>query len=244
MRLSPATVQLLNSGSPIPASPQVIISACLHGEPVRYDGSHKSLHDTLTILTKHLDLKPICPEAGAGLGVPRPPVQLVATDTGELRALGRDDPRLDVTGPLLAFAGQSLLSLGDIPVGYIVKSRSPSCGYQTTPIYRADGQVQGPGSGLHIDYFHRLRPWLQIADEQQLGTTTGCEAFISRCLILEDVRRHVSIGLAGELHDHYRELIIGMGATTQRQLEAALSAEEMVTYWQLFGRGLQSLALS
>ncbi len=67
----------------------VAISACLAGQAVRYDGTDKQFVGAET-LGEMLNLIPICPEVGAGLPVPRPPVQLVSSDTGQ-RALGRDD---------------------------------------------------------------------------------------------------------------------------------------------------------
>lgn len=244
MRLSPASVRLFESAATGTDHPKVAISACLCGEPVRYDGGDKSLQDTLTILNKHLDLQSICPETGAGMGVPRPPVQLVATDSGELRARGRDDAGLDVTRLLLAYGEQSLLSLGESLAGYIVKSRSPSCGFQSTPIHSTDGHPLGTGSGLHIDYFHRQLPWMQITDELQLSDPGGCEGFIARCQVLANVRHQALQGRLVELHAHYTDIVCAMDEATQQRLEVARESGEANAYWQLFGCGLQASGLS
>ena len=80
--------------------PCIAISACLAGEAVRYDGASKPLPDT-DFFERHFQLISVCPEVGAGLSVPRPPVQLVQTQQG-VRALGRDDPSIDVSNTLLA----------------------------------------------------------------------------------------------------------------------------------------------
>ena len=56
--------------------PCVGISACLLGEPVRYDGRDKRHTFLVETLGPHVEWCPICPEAGAGMGIPREPVFL------------------------------------------------------------------------------------------------------------------------------------------------------------------------
>ena len=90
--------------------PTVAISACLNGEAVRYDGSSKRLETTSTILSNSLTLIPICPEVGAGMSVPRPPIQLVNID-GRIEAIGRHDKTLNMTRALHQYRQQSLQAL-------------------------------------------------------------------------------------------------------------------------------------
>lgn len=47
------------------------VSACLTGQPVRYDGSNRLDHFLIDTLGKHVDYVPFCPEVGCGFGVPR-----------------------------------------------------------------------------------------------------------------------------------------------------------------------------
>ena len=52
------------------------VSACLLGQPVRYDGQHKLdpfLRDTLGAYVEYV---PVCPEFEAGFGVPREAMRL------------------------------------------------------------------------------------------------------------------------------------------------------------------------
>ena len=80
---------------------------------VRYDGDHRAAPDLISALAAEFALEPICPEVGAGLGVPRPPVNLVRTGRGE-RALGVDNPELDVTTQLLAWSVTELPGLRNL----------------------------------------------------------------------------------------------------------------------------------
>ena len=72
-------------------------------------------------------------EVEAGFSVPRPPVHLVKTAHHQIRAKGRDDPNLDATDQLQTFANHYLSHQQYDSA--ILKSRSPSCGIGTTPIY-------------------------------------------------------------------------------------------------------------
>ena len=48
------------------------VSSCLLGEEVRYDGGHKLDRYVTGVLGRWFEYVPFCPEALAGLGVPRP----------------------------------------------------------------------------------------------------------------------------------------------------------------------------
>ncbi|MEM0368849.1 MAG: DUF523 domain-containing protein, partial [Desulfurococcaceae archaeon] len=55
--------------------PIILISECLGVKPVRYDGN--IIYDNfIEMLKKYVDIYPVCPEVGIGLGVPRNPLIL------------------------------------------------------------------------------------------------------------------------------------------------------------------------
>jgi uncharacterized protein YbbK (DUF523 family) len=110
------------------------VSACLLGEAVRYDGTDK--HNTVVteVLCQQFECVPVCPEMAIGLGSPRPAVRLVKTTRG-IRALGRDDASIDVTNRLVEYSNQ--FAFDDL-AGFVLKSRSPSCGVGSTPLFGSD----------------------------------------------------------------------------------------------------------
>ena len=134
--------------SPSPSRPRVGVSACLLGHPVRYDGGHKRQPRLVGKLADKLELVPVCPEVEAGLGVPRPPMHLarrgstvsvVVTTTGD-----------DHTAALTLAAQRWLAAHGSSLHGFILKSRSPSCGLRAVPL-RIDGRAPTPnGRGLFV----------------------------------------------------------------------------------------------
>lgn len=224
--------------------PHAAISACLQGQPVRYDGTDKLLETTSTILSKYLQLISICPEVGAGLGTPRPPVQIVKTRQGVsalVKVLGRDDKTLDVTAALDHFRHQSLHQYRSTLSGYILKSRSPSCGLGTTPLFNQDGSQSGIGSGVQADYFRRQLPWLVMVDEASLADARGCEDFIVRCQLLCDIRSNATPHNCQALQQHYQSLISTMPGDIQAQLRQAIIKQDTALYWQQFGVGLNNL---
>lgn len=197
----------------------VAISACLAGQPVRYDGTDKHFAGT-EVLSGMLELIPLCPEVGAGLPVPRPPVQLVSSDAGQ-RALGRDDPTLDVTAALQHFAEQSAQRFLQQPIslcGYIWKSRSPSCGLASTPLFDAQSRQIDVVSGIHAHHFQRHLPWLHCVDENDLSDTQTIAAFVLTCRVVFDLL-HADPADLITTHRHYHFLQRCLSSNTQEQLD-------------------------
>ena len=62
---------------------KILISACLMGQPVRYDGKGKLLsHDLIERWRQEGRLVVFCPELAGGFAVPRPPAEIADGKTG------------------------------------------------------------------------------------------------------------------------------------------------------------------
>ena len=72
----------------IPHQPRVGVSACLLGDPVRYDGGHKRHAWLVDEFGREMEWVPVCPEVEIGLGVPRETIDLVrrAVSAAQVRA--------------------------------------------------------------------------------------------------------------------------------------------------------------
>lgn len=148
--------------------PLVLISSCLLGNNVRYDGQAKRNAALIQQLLPHLQPLVVCPEAMAGLGIPRPPVQLIM-GAERLEARGRDDPSLDVTDRLIQMAriqDQAHYALA----GAILQSRSPSCGTKSTPNFNQYGEVATVGPGLFTGTLLQARRWLPTLEDTDVDT--------------------------------------------------------------------------
>ncbi|HED18585.1 MAG TPA: DUF523 domain-containing protein [Gammaproteobacteria bacterium] len=170
----------MNSAQADSDRPVVAISSCLLGENVRYDGRHKQDACIAQYFSDRVDWKPICPEVGAGLDVPRPAVRLVG-DKDRPRALGVEDASLDVTDTLVEYAREMFPELQGVN-GYIFKCRSPSCGLTDTPLFSVDGHDNGFGSGIYARGIIAALPDLPVIDEQQLLDAQSRDLFMQQVL--------------------------------------------------------------
>lgn len=162
------------------AAPIIGVSACLLGEPVRYDGRGRRDAWVSEVLARDFALESICPEMAIGLGVPRPPIELVAR-AGRIAALGVEDPGTEVTDALEALAAAVAGRLGAVLAGYVFKARSPSCGVGSVPLHAApSGRVIGMTSGRFAAALQRALPGLPVAEEAGLGTAAARRDFLAR----------------------------------------------------------------
>ena len=105
---------------------KILVSACLLGQAVRYDG--KSMpHHAVIALGDRFELVSVCPECLGGLPTPRTPSEIVVADDGRLRVLSQDGE--DRTDAFLAGARACVeIARREGCKLAILKSRSPSCG--------------------------------------------------------------------------------------------------------------------
>ncbi|MCG8510792.1 MAG: DUF523 domain-containing protein [Rhodospirillales bacterium] len=132
---------------------KILISACLLGEPVRYDGNGKPVfHERLETWKREGRLVPFCPEMAAGLPAPRPPSEIEPGREGKDVLAGGarvlEDAGVDVTDAILAGAQGALALAREQSCAFaLLSDGSPTCG--STFIY--DGRFQRqtkPGLGV------------------------------------------------------------------------------------------------
>ncbi|AOZ51525.1 DUF523 domain-containing protein [Chromobacterium vaccinii] len=113
--------------------PTLLVSACLLGQPVRYDGQSKPLSSPRwTTLRQRFDLIPVCPECLGGLPTPRPAAEIVGGNGGDAlagvaRIQSADGD--DVSAAFIAGAERTLnAALQHGCAQALLKANSPSCG--------------------------------------------------------------------------------------------------------------------
>jgi len=151
------------------------------GANVRYDGGHCYTPLLVEQLGDQFDLRPICPEVGIGMSIPRNPIQLINSDQGTC-ARGTVNKSIDVTEKLERFA---LACLQEKPIiyGYVFKSHSPSCGVHNTNVFNESSQLlDSGGTGIHAKTIIENRAGLPVADENQLQETRSIEDYCERVI--------------------------------------------------------------
>ena len=230
------------AGDP-PARIPVGISSCLLGEAVRYDGGHKLDRYVTGVLGRWFEYVSFCPEALAGLGIPRPPIRL-AGDPGAPRAVRVKDPSIDVTGALQATARRVVPEIGRLR-GYVFKRASPSCGMERVKVYGAPGKSPRMGRGLFADAVLKTYPLLPCEEEGRLNDPSLRESFVERVFAYDRWRRAMADGFTpGRLvafHTRHKLLLLShsevhyrtagrLVADAGRRDPAALAAEYLRTF--------------
>jgi len=130
------------------SKPRIVVSRCLGSDVCRYDGEAITF-DFVRALEPHVRLVKLCPEVEIGLGTPRPPIQIEIRD-GERRLI-QPSTGLDLTDRMIAWRETTLDSLAQ-PDGFILKSRSPTCGIADTKVFSAGGERRlGRGPGMFAE---------------------------------------------------------------------------------------------
>ncbi|PWK55881.1 DUF523 domain-containing protein [Roseicyclus mahoneyensis] len=132
---------------------RILVSACLVGAPVRYDGRAKDAGSALLRLwADEGRLMPLCPELAGGFAVPRAPAEITPGATGasvlEGTAHVHDRSGKDVTKGFLDGATAALRLVRDTGCRLaLLTEGSPSCGVARIHAGRFDG-VTRPGEGV------------------------------------------------------------------------------------------------
>jgi uncharacterized protein YbgA (DUF1722 family)/uncharacterized protein YbbK (DUF523 family) len=171
------------------------VSACLVGQAVRYDGSHRRDGFVADLLAQHFELVPVCPEVAIGLGIPRAPIRLVHTDGG-VRVRGVRDPDLDVTDALDDVAAQQAAQAAAL-CGFVLKKNSPSCGMERVKTYTETGMPHGRASGAFAAGLMARTPLLPVEEEGRLNDPALRENFIERVFAYSRWRALTATAVSG-----------------------------------------------
>ncbi|HEU4936608.1 MAG TPA: DUF523 domain-containing protein [Vicinamibacterales bacterium] len=165
------------------------ISACLLGQEVRFDGGHKRDSFLTDELGKHVEWVPVCPEVEVGMGTPREPLQLVRV--GETTRMVTTGTGIDYTDRMneWARARVDMLERENLD-GYVLKSKSPSCGVWNVQVAGIDGSSALDGRGLFASVLLERWPSLPIEEEGRLGDPTVRADFMERVLAYKRLKDH------------------------------------------------------
>lgn len=159
--------------------PLVAVSACLLGQPVRYDGQDKYTELIVEELKKHCRLLAVCPEVEIGLSVPREKIQLTLVD-GQFKVLKTDELDIDVSDLLADFAIQFINQ--HALAGLVLQDKSPSCGIDNTKLFSLAGEQIGLSSGLFAKTIKEQMPELVVIQASQLQNKTDVQQFVKSLL--------------------------------------------------------------
>jgi uncharacterized protein YbgA (DUF1722 family)/uncharacterized protein YbbK (DUF523 family) len=228
------------------------ISACLLGEPVRYDGGHKRDSFLADVLGRFVRFVPVCPEVELGLGTPRETLRLVRGPDG-LHMIANGTGR-DLTRDMRTYAEARGAELQKRKLsGYVLKADSPSCGMERVKVYGTASVSSRSGRGLFAEALLRLCPLLPIEEEGRLQDLRLRENFVERVFGYHRLRRCFSPGwkLAdlAAFHTAEKYLILAHDPHAYRRLgrlvanaKHAARAQAAAAYQEAFMGALKKLA--
>jgi uncharacterized protein YbbK (DUF523 family) len=157
--------------------PILVVSKCLGFAHCRYNGLIIS-DEFVESLSHYVEFKPVCAEVEIGLGIPRDPVRVVKVN--ENLQLIQPATGLNATNDMKNFTSSFLDSIGEVD-GFILKSRSPSCGIKDVKIYPSaeSNMVMERGSGFFGGAVLEKFPYLAVEDEGRLTNFRIREHFMT-----------------------------------------------------------------
>jgi uncharacterized protein YbgA (DUF1722 family)/uncharacterized protein YbbK (DUF523 family) len=219
------------------ARPRVVVSACLEFEAVRYNGA-RIPDAVIRSLAPYVEFLPVCPEVAVGMGVPRDPVRLVQTSEGV--RMWQPETGRDWTEPMQQFACAFLEGIGPVD-GFILKSRSPSCGIREVKLYPEQSPIpaSGKGAGLFARAVLERFPDYPIEDEGRLTNLQIREHFLTRIFALALWRRYRERGRVRDLvefHTQYKLLLLYYNQSLLQKLGQLVAQARHLPREELFAR--------
>lgn len=202
--------------------PNVVVSKCLEHGNCRYDGS-KISDSTVKRLMEHVNFIPLCPEMEIGLPSPRQALRII-------QEVDEEDLVFSLTGEtisdkMIKYSNEQTDRLKNLDIdGFILKSRSPSCGIKDVKVYKSHGKsnivpkkVKGYFGRAVCDEF----PEIAIEDEGRLTNFSIREHFFTRIYthaLFREVKSKNSINELIKFHSECKYLFMAYSQNILKQM--------------------------
>lgn len=171
--------------------PKLIISKCLNSEKCRYDGQGYD-DKVISLLREYIDIETVCPEKEIGMPIPRDPIRIEKhNDKYKLIQLNSNE---DYTSQMNEFAEEFLNGIDDID-GFILKSKSPSCGIKDVKIY-PKGQkcsIRKNGTSIFSTKVLEKHSNVPIENEGRLKNYNIRDEFLTKIFTINNLKSESNI---------------------------------------------------
>lgn len=195
------------------------ISSCLLGNAVRFDGGHRRSALCNDVFSKHFNFIPICPEMAIGLPTPRPTLRLQTQ--GEKIIVKAKDGQ-EVTEALTSFSESKAAELFHLS-GYILCSKSPSCGMERVRLYTGDTKnCTKDGVGVFAQALMKKQPNLPLEEDGRLSDPILRDNFVTRVFAYQEWLKLNTTGLTAKallrFHQEHKYLLMAHNQSAYREL--------------------------
>lgn len=174
--------------------------------PVRYNGG--IVHDNfIEKLKKFVDYELVCPELAIGLGVPRQ--RLIIQKLDGKKHLYQPETNKYLTKEIIEWA-DSFAKSADAVDGFLLKSKSPSCGIASANLYVED-KIASRTDGFFAEAIKNHFPFFPVEHEGRLKNPELRDHFLIRVFTFADIRQLKKEGKADALvkfHTRYKYLLM------------------------------------
>ena len=232
MNVELPTPQELATEPPTNPPVRIGISSCLLGNEVRYDGGHKHDRFLTGTMGQYFEWVPACPEVEIGLGIPRPTLRL-ERHGDEIRMV-MPKTEQDHTATMRKYSKQRARQLAEEDLsGYVLKSRSPSCGMERVKVFTKDGTGGAKtGRGLFAEALLERYPLLPVEEEGRLNDPRIRENWITRVFAYRRLQNlwkpRWSIGDLVRFHTAHKYLLLAHSEKDYRALGPLVAAAKSV----------------
>ena len=173
--------------------PKIVVSECLYGTKCRYDGQGYN-DKVIQSLKDYVDIQTVCPELAIGLSIPREPIRIeMNKETEEYRLIDYNSKN-DYTNQMTEFSEEFINGLDDID-GFILKSRSPTCGLKDAKVYYCGNKcsIRSNENGFFSQKIIDKYDYLPIENEGRLKNYNIRDNFFTRIFFINNLKNNKNI---------------------------------------------------
>ena len=225
--------------------PNIVISRCIEFDKCRYNAQMIS-SDFVKKLKPHFNFITVCPEVEIGLGIPRSAVRVVFKD--KKKKLIQPETNKNLTEEMNLFCIDFLKNIENID-GFILKSRSPSCGIKDVKIY-PKSEKSAPiyrESGFFGEQVLKKFPYSSIEDEARLRNPAIREHFLRKTFTMCNFRKVIKSNDINKLIDFHSEnkfLLLSYGQKYLKKLGQIVANNKKQSLTNIFDEYKQNLNLA
>ena len=173
--------------------PKIVVSECLYGTKCRYDGQGYN-DKVIQSLKDYVDIQTVCPELAIGLSIPREPIRIEMNKENEEYRLVDYNSKNDYTNQMTEFSEEFINGLDDID-GFILKSRSPTCGLKDAKVYYRGNKcsIRSNENGFFLQKIIDKYDYLPIENEGRLKNYNIRDNFFNRIFFINNLKNNKNI---------------------------------------------------
>jgi uncharacterized protein YbgA (DUF1722 family)/uncharacterized protein YbbK (DUF523 family) len=227
------------------SKPTIVVSRCLGFDHCRYNGEIKS-DKFVKKLGDYVNYITVCPEVDIGLPIPRDTIRLVS-ENDEIKLYQPSTGR-ELTEDMNGFTNSFLTSLPEIE-GFILKSRSPSCGTKDVKIYLGKEKAVGSikGAGLFGKAVTERFSAAAIEEEGRLTNFKIREHFLTKLFTffrLRQIENSKSLDELVKFQSDNKYLLMAYNQKEQKLLGRIVSSHEKKSFETIIQEYREHLALA